>query len=156
MISVGSSLPEAPSSLWEGSANASVKFPATGKIIIVGLPGAFTPPCSSHVPGYIAHFDEFVAKGVSGIYLLAVNDIFVVNAWKESLGPKSQVHFLSDSTAAYVKLLGMELDATGLLGNIRSQRFVAVVQDGKVVDLRVEPDAPGVTVTAAEKVLASL
>lgn len=58
--------------------------------------------------------------------------------------------------AAFVKSLGMELDATGLLGGIRSQRFVAVVEDGKVQNLQVEPDAPGVTVTAAEKVLANL
>lgn len=58
--------------------------------------------------------------------------------------------------ADFVKSLGMELDAIGLLGGVRSQRFVAVVEDGKVLNLQVEPDAPGITVTAADKILASL
>lgn len=58
--------------------------------------------------------------------------------------------------ADYVKSLGLELDATGLLGNFRSKRFALVVEDGKVASLQVEPDAPGVTVTAADKVLESL
>lgn len=58
--------------------------------------------------------------------------------------------------AAFVKSLGMDLDATGLLGGIRSKRFAAVVDNGKVVNLQVESDAPAITVTAAENILASL
>lgn len=73
----------------------------TGKNIIVGVPGAFTPPCSSQVPGYVSNSEKFAAKGVKGIYIVAVNDAFVVQAWKEKLGVAKDhpiVHFLADDT----------------------------------------------------------
>lgn len=67
--------------------------------IIVGVPGAFTPPCSSQVPGYAEQADQFSQKGVQGIYIVAVNDAFTTQAWKEKLGAKhSIVHFLADDT----------------------------------------------------------
>lgn len=69
--------------------------------VIVGVPGAFTPPCSSQVPGYVEHADAFASKGVSGIYIVGVNDAFTMQAWKEKLGAKhSIVHFLADDTGA--------------------------------------------------------
>jgi 2-Cys peroxiredoxin 5 len=72
-----------------------------GKIVVVGVPGAFTPPCSSQVPGYLQHADAFAAKGVAGIYIVAVNDQFTTAAWKEKLGNShSLVHFLADDTGA--------------------------------------------------------
>ncbi|KIO16170.1 hypothetical protein M407DRAFT_245302 [Tulasnella calospora MUT 4182] len=70
-----------------------------GKILIVGVPGAFTPPCSSQVPGYIENYQKFVDKGFGGIYIVAVNDAFVVNAWKEKLAPQgTPVQFVADDT----------------------------------------------------------
>lgn len=71
--------------------------------IIVGVPGAFTPPCSSQVPGYVAQAEQFAAKGVKGIYIVAVNDAFTTQAWKEKLGVAKEhpiVHFLADDTGA--------------------------------------------------------
>lgn len=68
-----------------------------GTNIVVGVPGAFTPPCSSQVPGYAEHADKFAEKGVKGIYIVAVNDAFTTQAWKEKLGVKHGiVHFLAD------------------------------------------------------------
>lgn len=57
----------------------------SGKNLIVGVPGAFTPPCSSHVPGYVEHADKFTQKGVQNIYVVAVNDAFTTQAWKEKV-----------------------------------------------------------------------
>ena len=54
----------------------------TGKNILVTVPGAFSPTCSSQVAGYIERYADFQAKGVEDIYVVAVNDMFVVNAWK--------------------------------------------------------------------------
>ena len=92
------------------------------------------------------------------IFVVAVNDVFVVKAWKEKLtaGKESKVRFLADAKAEFVKSLGLEFDAAGLLGNVRSKRFVAVVDAGKVVNLKVEEEAPNVSVTAAENVLKEL
>lgn len=67
--------------------------------ILVGVPGAFTPPCSSQVPGYVSNAEAFSAKGVAGIYIVAVNDAFTTQAWKEKLGASSPlVHFCADDT----------------------------------------------------------
>ncbi|CCX05998.1 Redoxin [Pyronema domesticum] len=157
-IAVGSKLPAPPASLWENAPENSVTFPETGKIILLGVPGAFTPPCSSQIPEYIARYQEFADKGVAGIYVIAVNDIFCVKAWKEALagGKDSQVHFCADSTGEYIKTLGLDFDASGLLGNHRSKRFAAVVENGEVKSLFVESEAPEITVTKAETVLGGL
>lgn len=82
----------------ENPESASVNLSQlSGTIVIVGVPGAFTPPCSSQVPGYAEHADKFAQKGVKGIYVVAVNDAFTTQAWKEKLGVKHEiVHFLAD------------------------------------------------------------
>lgn len=68
-----------------------------GKIIVVGVPGAFTPPCSSQVPGYVEKAEQFAAKGVTGIYIVAVNDAFTTQAWAEKNGwTNPLVHILAD------------------------------------------------------------
>merc|ERR1712157_522942 len=111
----------------------------TGKTIIVGVPGAFTPPCSSQVPGYLSHAGEFAQKGVQAIYIVAVN-----------------VQFLADDTGAFTKAVGQSFDATGLLGGHRSKRYAFVVEGGVVRKAFVEDNAPDVTVTAAENVLKAI
>ena len=120
-----------------------------------------------------------MAKGVSDIFVVAVNDVFCVAAWKKSLegGPGSKVHFCADATGSnhipclpllrgltdrrarlgeYTKTLGLDFDASGLLGNTRSKRFVAVVDGGVVQNLFVEDEAPNITVTASSSVLGAL
>jgi len=96
-LSAGSSLPIG--SLKEDDAGKGTVNLAelSGKNVIVGVPGAFTPSCSSQVPGYGEKAEEFAQKGVHGIYVVAVNDVFTMQAWKEKLGVKhSIVHFLAD------------------------------------------------------------
>jgi len=128
-----------------------------GKNIIIGVPGAFTPPCSSQVPGYVEHAESFKAKGINGIYIVAVNDAFTTQAWKEKLGSSSPfVHFLADDTGAFTTASGLSFDASGLLGGHRSQRYAAVVKDGVVEHIFIENEAPSVTVTKADAVLNSL
>ncbi|KAF2768280.1 nitrite reductase [Teratosphaeria nubilosa] len=125
--------------------------------VIVGVPGAFTPPCSSQVPGYVEHADKFAAKGVTGIYIVAVNDAFTTQAWKKHLNANHQiVHFLADDTGAFSREAGLSFDASGLLGNHRSQRYAAIVKNGTVEHIFVEDEAPSVTVTKADAVLQHL
>lgn len=115
--------------------------------------------CSSQVPGYLENAADFAKSGVQGIYIVAVNDIFCVNAWKEKLAsgkPHEIVHFVSDGTGHFTNAMGLLFDASGLLGNHRSKRYVATVNNGTVEQLEVEDDAPNVTVTDAKKVLSGL
>ncbi|PWN29938.1 Redoxin [Jaminaea rosea] len=129
----------------------------SGKNIIVGVPGAFTPPCSSHVPGYVSDVEKFQQKGIKDIYVVAVNDQFTVQAWKDKLGSKNDhVHFLADDTAAFTHAVGLGFDASGLLGGYRSQRYVAVVENNKVTALFVEQAPPDVKLTSSDAVLQAL
>ncbi|CAO1625570.1 unnamed protein product [Parajaminaea phylloscopi] len=129
----------------------------TGKNILVGVPGPFTPPCSSQVPGYIQNAENFTQKGVKGIYVVTVNDLFVVQAWKEKLGAKGDaVHFVADDTGAFTNAVGLSFDASGLLGNARSKRYVALLSNNTVEKIWVEENAPDVKATSADAVLQQL
>jgi peroxiredoxin len=112
------------------------------KVVIFGLPGAFTPTCSAkHVPSYLANYDKLKAKGVDTIACMAVNDAFVMGAWARDQKTGDKVRMLADGSADYTKALGLELDlgARGL--GLRCQRFSMLVDDGVVKALNVE--APG-------------
>lgn len=72
-------------------------------------------PCSDHVPGYVQKYDELASKGIKEIYIIAVNDIFVVNAWKKQLAEGSKIHFLSDSTGKLTYLARADLGYNGIM-----------------------------------------
>ena len=112
------------------------------KVVIFGLPGAFTPTCSAkHVPSYLASYDQMKAKGVDTIACLSVNDAFVMGAWGRDQKTGDKVRMLADGSAAYTKELGLELDLTARGMGVRCQRFSMLVDDGVVKALNVE--APG-------------
>ncbi|KJA22703.1 hypothetical protein HYPSUDRAFT_647822 [Hypholoma sublateritium FD-334 SS-4] len=154
-ISPGAEIPACK--VKEDAPDASTPLVLIGKNILIGVPGAFTTPCNAHLPGFISAFDEFKAKGVSAIYVFAVNDVFVMKAWKAHLAPEgTPIHFIADDQGAFVRALGLAFDATPLLGGLRSKRFTIVTEDNKVVSAFVEAAPPNVTVTSAEAVLKSL
>ena len=126
------------------------------KVVIFGLPGAFTPTCSAkHAPSYISHYDELEAKGVDTIACMSVNDAFVMGAWGRELDADGKVRMLADGSAAYTKALGLELDLTGRGMGVRCQRFSMLVENGVVKALNVE--APGkYEVSSAEHMLTQL
>ncbi|HET9045355.1 MAG TPA: peroxiredoxin [Casimicrobiaceae bacterium] len=112
------------------------------KVVIFGLPGAFTPTCSAkHVPSYLANYDKLKAKGVDTIGCLSVNDAFVMGAWAKDQKADDKVRMLADGSADYTKALGLVLDLTGRGMGVRCQRFSMLVDDGVVKVLNVE--APG-------------
>ncbi|MCA9597535.1 MAG: peroxiredoxin [Myxococcales bacterium] len=137
--------------------NVSVAEATKGKkIVIFGVPGAYTPTCSAqHVPGYVKNLDALKAKGVDEVWCVAVNDGFVMAAWGRDQGAIGKVRMLGDGSAELTKKLGLELDLTaGGLG-LRMQRFSMLVDDGVVKQLNVE--APkAFEVSSAEKMLAQL
>lgn len=121
----------------------SVAAAAAGKrIVVFGLPGAYTPTCSAkHVPGYLQHLAELRAKKVDEVWCVAVNDGFVMAAWGREQKAIGQVRMLGDGNGELAKKLGLEVDLSkGGLG-IRMQRFSMLLEDGVVKQLNVE--APG-------------
>ncbi len=135
----------------------SVTDAAKGKkIVIFGVPGAYTPTCSAkHVPGFVANNEKLKAKGVDEIWCVAVNDAFVMGAWGREQKAAGKVRMLGDGSAEYTKKLGLELDLNARGLGMRMQRFAMIVQNGIVKDIAIE--APGkFEVSSAEAILAKL
>ena len=109
------------------------------KVVIFGLPGAFTPTCSAkHVPSYLANYDKLKAKGVADIICMAVNDAFVMGAWARDQKTAGKVRMMGDGSAEYTKALGLELDLDARGMGMRCQRFSMLVDDGVVKTLNIE------------------
>lgn len=126
------------------------------KMILFGLPGAFTPTChNQHVPSYVARADELRAKGIEGVVCMAIGDHWLMQAWAESLGTGDKVMMLADGNGELTRELGVEVDLTGAMMGIRTRRFVAIVDKGVITSLEVEP-ASGIAVTGAEACMARL
>lgn len=126
------------------------------KVVLVSVPGAFTPTCSmNHLPGFVDHADDLLSKGVDTIACTAVNDVFVMDAWGKDRGVGDKVVMLADGNGEYAKALGLEMDGSGFGMGMRGQRFAIVVDDGVATHVAVE--APGeFEVSKAEAVLAAL
>ena len=138
------------------AAISSLEVLGTGKVVLFAVPGAFTPTCSDyHLPGYVMRAEELKAKDVDTIACIAVNDAFVMGAWGEAQNVGDDVVMLADGSGEFAKGMGLELDLTGGGLGVRSQRYAAILQDGVITFLGVEP-APGLSVSAAEAVLAEL
>jgi len=126
------------------------------KVVLFSVPGAFTPTCDAkHLPGFLQHAAALKGKGVDTIACMAVNDVFVMNAWGKASNVGDSVLMLADGNAAYAKALGLELDASGFGMGIRGQRFAIVVDNGVASKVLVE--GPGeFKVSSAEHVLSVL
>jgi peroxiredoxin len=109
------------------------------KVVVFGVPGAFTPTCSAkHVPSYVQNLDKLRAKGVDEVWCIAVNDAFVMGAWGKDQKADGKVRMMADGSAAYTKALGLDMDLTARGMGVRSQRYSMLVDDGVVKALNVE------------------
>ena len=141
----------------EGPANVTTDELFKGKrVVLFSVPGAFTPTChAKHLPGFVQNIDKLKSKGVDTIACLAVNDVFVMDAWAKASGASDKVLMLADGNADFTKALGLELDASGFGMGTRGKRFALIAKDGVVTHLNVE-SAGEFRVSAAEFVLAQL
>lgn len=110
------------------------------RVVVFGLPGAFTPTCSEkHLPGYVAHHDALRSAGVDEVWCVAVNDAFVMAAWGKASGALGKVRMLGDGSAELTRKLGLEQDLTAGGMGVRSKRYSLLVEDGIVRAVHVEP-----------------
>jgi peroxiredoxin len=126
------------------------------KIVVFGLPGAFTPTCSAkHVPSYVTNIDKLKSKGVDEVWCVSVNDAFVMGAWAKDQKSGGKVRMMADGSAALTKAMGLEMDLTARGMGVRSQRYSMLVDNGVVKALNVEQ--PGkFEVSDAESMLKQL
>ena len=158
-IKVGDKLPEATFKVMKDGKPADLtvaELTAGKKVALFAVPGAFTPTCSArHLPGYKDKAAEFRGKGVDTIACVAVNDVFVMNAWGKDQQVGEDVVMLADGNGDFAKAVGLEMDGKGFGMGGRSQRYSMIVENGVVKSLNVE--APGkFEVSAAEYMLGQL
>jgi len=126
------------------------------RVVLFAVPGAFTPSCSDvHLPGFLARAEEFAAHGVDTLACLAVNDVYVMEAWRQQSGAAHHILMLADGNGDYVRALGLELDASRWGMGLRSRRFAAVIDDGLVRVLGIE-NGPVIDASGAESILEAL
>jgi peroxiredoxin len=127
-----------------------------GRVVAFSVPGAFTPTCDAkHLPGFIEKAGDLQRKGVGRIVCLAVNDVFVMNAWGRHAGVGDAIVMAADGNGDYTRALGLELDARGFGMGMRGKRFALVIEDGVVKQVHVE--APGeFKVSSADHILSEL
>jgi len=112
------------------------------KVVLVSVPGAFTPTCSmNHLPGFVEQAEALKTEGVDTVACMAVNDVFVMHAWGIDRNVGDSVLMLADGNGDYAKALDLVLDGTGFGMGMRGQRFALVVEDGVATHVAVE--APG-------------
>jgi peroxiredoxin len=160
-ISVGDRLPEATLFEMTGQGPARVASSevfGAGTVALFGLPGAFTPTCSnSHMPGFVAVAEALRAKGVDAIVCITVNDPFVAAEWGRVTGAEAAgIRVLGDSLAEMTTAMGLDFDASARGLGIRCRRFSALVRDGEVAILNIEPAAGQATCTAGEVLLGQI
>ena len=157
-ISVGDKLPDV--TLVKATENGPEQVSSAdyfkGKTVaLFSVPGAFTPTCSArHLPGYVDKAADLKAKGVDEIVATAVNDAFVMGAWKSAAG-SDDITMLADGNGAFADAVGLSADMGGFGMGKRGQRYSMVIEDGVVKQLNVE--APGdFSVSSAEHMLEQL
>ena len=157
-ISVGDKLPDV--TLVKATENgpekiSSSEYFAGRKVALFSVPGAFTPTCSArHLPGYVEKADELKSKGVDEIACTAVNDAFVMNAWK-SANDAEAITMLADGNGDFAEAVGLTMDGSGFGMGKRGQRYSMIVEDGVVKELNIEQ--PGdFSVSSADHMLGQM
>lgn len=139
----------------DGPKNITTDEIFTGKkVVLFAVPGAFTPTCTmAHLPGFVVNVDNLRAKGVDTVACMAVNDVFVMDAWGKSQNAEN-ILMLADGNGEFTQSLGLELDASGHGMGKRSKRFAMVINNGVVEQVNI--DEKGLDISSAESVLAAL
>ena len=124
------------------------------KVIVFGLPGAFTAVCSAkHLPGFIKNYEEAKKKGVTKIICISVNDPFVMEAWGDAHNAKDKILMVGDPFCKYIKEIGADVDKSEKGLGIRSSRFTMLLEDCVVKKIKEEKDTAICEITAAENFL---
>ena len=128
-----------------------------GKVVLFGLPGAFTSTCSKlHLPGFVANAEKIKAKGIENIFCLSVNDPYVMNGWGEINNTGNKIKMLSDPYLLFTKSIGAEVDRNAKGMGIRSNRYLMVIENFTIINIHEEKETKECGLTSAENLLDNL
>ena len=132
----------------------SSEYLADKKVMLVGVPGAFTPTCHvSHLPGYLEHLSSFEAKGYSVVFI-SVNDPFVMQAWSEASNADG-INMIADGNGDLTEALGLMMDASGFGLGRRCMRFAMAIENGLIKSIDVE-EGGALDISSAESQFAKI
>ena len=135
---------------------SATEFGAGRKVVIFGVPGAFTPTCHrNHLPGFVDNLDEITAKGVAEVAVISVNDIHVMNAWAQASGGEGKIRFFSDGNGEFVRAAGLDIVLSVAGMGVRSKRFAMIVEDNVVKAINIE-ESPGQAVASSASAILEL
>ena len=124
------------------------------KVVLFGLPGAYTSVCSAkHLPGYVEIHEKYKTKGIDYIVCISVNDPFVMDAWGKNHNVRDKIVMMADPFLNFTKSIGADIDKSARGLGIRSNRYTMLIDDLKVVKLQEEKDAGSCEISAAENFL---
>lgn len=159
-IKVGDKLPETRFFILTSDGptpRTTLELFAGKRAVLVGVPGAFTPTCHrNHLPGYVELQDEFKAAGVDEIFVTAINDPFVMNAWREASKAGDAITFLSDGNGEFARAVGLEFDGSERGLGLRSKRYAMLLEDGVVKILNVEETPREANISSATRMLETI
>lgn len=160
-ISIGDKLPDATFQSMgpEGPVSHNIKDLTTGKkIVIFGLPGAYTNTCSTaHMPSFVRNANEIRANGIDAIYCLAVNDVHVMKSWAKEMGADTaHIGMLSDVDGSYTKSIGFNFTVPAVGFFDRSQRYSMIVNNGVITSLNEEVERTSCDISGGETILDQL
>lgn len=159
-IKIGDKIPAATMQVMDKNGPSQIKtdsYFADRTIVLVAVPGAFTPTCHNHhVPGFLENLDALKEKGIDEVAILSVNDIHVMNHWAKAIGGDGKLTFIADGNADFTKAIGLDVELSIAGMGVRSKRYSMLVKNGVVVQLNIEV-LPGVAdVSSAAKLLSQL
>lgn len=160
MIAESEKLPETTLKLIteDGSRDVTTtEFFGGRKVVLFGVPGAFTPTCSNnHLPGFLENHDAILARGVDAIAVVSVNDQHVMRAWARFSGGEGKIAFLADGNGTFARATGLDANMEAAGFGTRSRRFSMIVDDGIVSKLNVEQARGAVIDSGAARILEQL
>ena len=132
----------------------TLEFFKDKRIVLFGLPGAYTSVCSAkHLPGYVDNYEKYKAKGVDLIVCISVNDPFVMEAWGKSQNVGDKVLMMADPFLSFTKAIGADVDKSARGLGVRSNRYTMLIDNLKVIKLQEEEDTGVCEVSAAQNFL---
>ena len=133
---------------------STLEFFKDKRIVLFGLPGAYTSVCSAeHLPGYVDNYEKYKAKSVDLIVCISVNDPFVMEAWGKSQNVADKVLMMADPFLSFTKAIGADVDKSARGLGVRSNRYTMLIDNLKVIKLQEEEDAGACEVSAAQNFL---
>ena len=132
----------------------TLEFFKEKKVVLFGLPGAYTSVCSAkHLPGYVDNYEKYKAKGIDHIACISVNDPFVMDAWGKSQGVGDKIIMMADPFLEFTKSIGANVDKSARGLGIRSNRYAMLIDNLKVIKLQEEEDAGTCEISSAKNFL---